>query len=134
MVTLITPGSGESEEGLGHNVGVQQTPEKLDRLVELRKQGFTLDEIGKQIGISGERVRQIARSLDPECKTLHALSKLYGVGMGRLQRLLDEHEIRPEGYRGRQLRAVYSVDKISEVVEALQTTKRRRRRKKSEMS
>ena len=134
MVTVTAPKPGESDSESGHNVGVQQTPEKLDRLVELRKQGFTLDEIGQQIGISGERVRQIARSLDPECKTLHALSKLYNVGMGRLQRLLDEYEIRPEGYRGRQRRAVYSVDKISQVIEALTSTKRRRRRRKSEMS
>ena len=43
-------------------------PDRAVKLVELRKQGLTLRGVGKQIGISGERVRQIIAAAPPELR------------------------------------------------------------------
>lgn len=44
---------------MGRNTGVRQNPDRLDRLIALRRDGKTLQEIGNAVGITAERVRQI---------------------------------------------------------------------------
>ena len=45
---------------MSRNSGIRQDPEKLKRLLELRlEKKLKLKEVGRELGISGERVRQI---------------------------------------------------------------------------
>ncbi len=43
----------------GHNDGIRQNPEELQRLVAMYNAGNTFDDIGSKLGVSGSRIQQI---------------------------------------------------------------------------
>ncbi|MCH8280376.1 MAG: hypothetical protein J4N89_03305 [Chloroflexi bacterium] len=45
----------------GHNDGIRQDNEKLQRLIALYVAGHTYKNIGSQLGVSDSRVQQIVR-------------------------------------------------------------------------
>ena len=57
-------------------------PEKYCYIVELRKAGKSLSEIGQEIGISSERVRQIVKQYAPDYKKPRKLHDLKCVNCG----------------------------------------------------
>ena len=47
-------------------VGSERETERLSRLAELRKQGWTLNELGAEFGVSYTRIRQLLIKHYPE--------------------------------------------------------------------
>ena len=51
-----------------NNQGKPMSEERNKQILEMRSKGLTLDKIGKEVGVSKERVRQIIKFLSKESK------------------------------------------------------------------
>jgi len=56
----------ESDKKLRELIELKLMSPRDSRIIELRKDGKTLDEIGKEVGLTRERVRQILKKLEPD--------------------------------------------------------------------
>ena len=50
----------------GHNLGIRQDPEKLQRLVDLFNRGYTYEHIASELSVTSSRIQQIVKRLERE--------------------------------------------------------------------
>lgn len=96
--------------------------ERNEKIASMRTEGFTLEDIGSEVGLTKERIRQILEkdypSVKTESLTERALAKLLGCSTGKLVRMRERGVISPR-ITGKRHSTIYSPAEIKKAQKAL---------------